>query len=139
MLISQNLCQCYDKQVACCSGCKKKIFVTTTIIIFTVHGSYICSFRSRPFRNLSQTILQTVTCIQVKFGPLQIWRFAVQITGEKWKAVALDKAHKMCINKDVEAAISHPTDSYLQKTSLFLHTRIQTQKSFLKDLFQKGM
>ena len=90
-------------------------------------------------RNLSQTILQTVTCFQVKFGPLQIWRFAVQITGEKWKAVALDKAHEMCINKDVEAAISHPTDSYLQKTSLFLHTRIQTQKSFLKDLFQKGM
>ena len=31
--------------------------------------------------------------------------------------------------------LSHPTDSYLQKTSLFLHTKIQTQKSFLKNLF----
>ena len=67
---------------------------------------------------------------------LDLDSFAVQITGKKWKAVALDKAHKMCVNKDIKAALSHPTESYLQKTSFFLNTRIQTEK-FLKRPFSR--
>ena len=89
--------KCYnDKQVACCSGSKKKKFVKTTIIIFTVHGSYICSFRSRPLSEICpKPYCRQLLVSKSSFGPLQIWRFAVQITGEKWKAVALDKAHEM--------------------------------------------
>ncbi len=61
--------------------------------------------------------------------------FTISINGGKGHAVALDEAHEMCINKDLKMAISRPTQSYLQKTSLFMKHRISIHKSLLSEIF----
>ena len=61
--------------------------------------------------------------------------FTVSIQGEMGHAVAIDEAHEMLINKDMKMAIVHPTQPYLQKTSLFLRYRIIAHRNLLISYF----
>ena len=45
--------------------------------------------------------------------------FTVSMSGCRWCAIALGEAHEMYINKDLKAAVTHPTKSELQKTLFF--------------------
>ena len=40
------------------------------------------------------------------------------MTGHSWHAVVFDEVHEMCINKDLKAAVVHPT-KHTYKTTLF--------------------
>ena len=57
--------------------------------------------------------------------------FTLSLNGEKGHALAIDKSHEMCVNKDMKMAITHPTKPYLQKVYLFLRYRISVHKNLL--------
>ena len=46
-------------------------------------------------------------------------RFTIKVTKGLNHAVALDKAHKMCINRDLKMAVVRPTQAYLKKNNVF--------------------
>ena len=77
----------------------------------------------------------------LKLYPVNVLRcleaggFKVSITGRKFHSVAFDEAHEKCINKDLKSVVTHPSDEYLQKTSLFFNHCIKGFKNLMHVIF----
>jgi len=62
--------------------------------------------------------------------------FTVSVTGQRWCTVALDEAHEICINKDLKAAVIHPTKSYIPTENITLFNYcIKAYKNIIHELF----
>ena len=61
--------------------------------------------------------------------------FTVSMSGRRRCTIALDEAHEMCINKDLKAAVTHPTKSNLQKQNIIFNYHIKAHKNIIHELF----
>ena len=64
--------------------------------------------------------------------------FTVKKEGRVGHAIALDEAHRMCINRDIKMAVTRPMIPYLKKTKHFFAYRIKSQKQLESQLFSEG-
>ena len=131
-----NDCYCYDSLYLTIRESNWDMHMSSLKLVAPLFGVFdhttyqrIISHHLADIQKYPRSIL---TCL--KFS-----RFTVNITRQKWHAVALDEAHDMCINKDPKAAVVHPTDAYMQNTTLFHNDRIKIYKNLEEQLFpEKG-
>lgn len=63
--------------------------------------------------------------------------FTVKIKGGIGHAIALDEAHEMCINRDINMAVARPTQLYLKKTPHFFLTISRHRSNFPHSYFHQ--
>ena len=61
--------------------------------------------------------------------------FACSISGSNMHSVALNEAHKMLINKDIEAAVVRPTKEYLDRILFYFPVRSRALKQLKREVF----
>ena len=93
-----------------------------------MHGSAICAYDRTCYQRLIPHHIADIHLYPREREVIDCFKkggFTVKVKGGIGHAVAIDEAHKMCINRDMKMAVVRPTIPYLKKQPTFSITALR--------------